>query len=72
VIFGLEPKYPLPEGWVPLEAATVVKCLDSEGNPALVLSHTQSLSSWESYGMLISGAKTVMDDIQASFESDDD
>jgi hypothetical protein len=72
MIFGLNPKNPLPEGWVPLEAAAVIKCLDEEGNPALYLSHTENLSTWESLGMLTIARRTVEDELADGFIEDED
>lgn len=52
MIFGLEPRGPLPENWTPLEAIAVVKCLAADGEIVLHLSSTPALPSWEAIGML--------------------
>lgn len=72
-LLGL-PVLDLPEGFVALEATAVIKCLDEDGAVALTVRSTNSLSSWESLGMLRAAARTTEDELAAGFvdESEDD
>ena len=67
MIFGLEPREPLPEGWTPLEAVAAVKCLDERGDVGLVLAATEGLSGWESVGMLVGALDAARSDLAESF-----
>lgn len=68
-IAGLE-VLDLPAGWTPLEASAVVKCLDEDGNVALFLRATETLSSWESLGMLSAARRATEDEVAAMFEAE--
>ncbi len=72
MIFGVETKQPLPDGWTPLEAVAVIKCLDEDGDPTLYLAATEALSSWESLGMLTAARDAQAGDVQARFIEEDD
>lgn len=71
LVFGLEPQHPLPEGWTPLEFTGMLKCLTEEGETALILTATKSLSSWEALGMLY-GAVRVQEGVLAEMFVDDE
>ena len=65
---------PLPEGWTPLEAVAVVKCLDQDGRTALVVRATDGLCTWDRIGMLRAAVVTNEADLAAEFiqeEGDD-
>lgn len=70
-VYGLEAP-PLPDGWTPLEAVTVVKCLDADGSAALVSKVTDGLSMWECVGMLSAVLDSQRADIQRCFIDPDD
>ena len=72
MIFGLEPHEPLPEHWTPLEAIAIVKCLDADGDTALVLTSTEALSCWEAAGMLQSALDLERDAMRSMFAPDDE
>jgi hypothetical protein len=72
MIFGLEPRHPLPENWTPLEAVAVVKCLDGDGNLALDVVSTTGVTGWEALGMLTAAAATETDDLREAFRPDDE
>lgn len=42
----------LPEGYTPLEAIVVVKCLDEKGNLDMHQDATEGLNTWEAIGMV--------------------
>ena len=71
MIFGLETKQQLPERWTPLEAVAVIKCLDEDGDPALYLTSTHGLNSWERLGMLAAAQVTSSCDLRDRFLPDD-
>ncbi len=71
MIFGLEAE-PMPDGWTPLEAVVVMKCLDETGEVALLTRSTEALRSWDAVGMLTAALDTQRDDVRANFISDDD
>lgn len=50
-VYGLEIEE-MPEGWTPLEACVVLKCLDDEGEVALATRQTDALRVWDVVGML--------------------
>jgi hypothetical protein len=50
-VFGLDTYAELPEGWTPLEAVVVVKCLDEGGEVKMFHTATESINSWEALGM---------------------
>lgn len=69
MIYGLKTTE-LQEGYVPLEAVAIIKCLDQNGQPTLVMETTDSLSSWEALGMLTAAARTMSDHLQDGFIED--
>ncbi len=58
---------PLPEGWVPLEMVTVVKCLDEDGEPGLCIRQSGGVSAWEVVGMLQTGLDANRDHLRESY-----
>lgn len=71
-IFGLTPRKPLPENWTPLEAVTVVKCLDENGHMALVTRSTDGITDWEGAGMHLAGLDTYRDSLREGFRAESD
>lgn len=71
-IFGLAPRAPLPEGWTPLEATAVLKCLDEEGDVVYYIATTEGLLLVEQLGMLTAAAATTTEDLNRAFRSVDD
>jgi hypothetical protein len=61
VIYGLETG-PLPDNYTPLEAISVVKCLDDEGDVVLVNRCTDGLKVWDIVGLLT----VTLDDARAA------
>lgn len=61
----------IPDDWTPLEAVEVVKCLDAEGNVALVSRATSGVTAWEALGMLIAAADGNRDELRADFIADE-
>lgn len=51
-IFGLDCDDPIPEGYVLMEAFAVLKGLDENGKPCLVVRHTPSCDYVLAVGML--------------------
>lgn len=71
MIFDLE-SGSLPDGWTPLEAIAVVKCLDEDGGVALSTRSTDGLTTWEGAGMLLAAMDTWREDLRDGFERDDE
>lgn len=71
MIFGLETPASLPDGWMPLEAISVVKCLDDEGSVVLYLAGTETLSTWEAMGMLQAALDVNRDTLRGAFAVND-
>lgn len=63
---------PLPDNWTPLDAIAVIKCLDEEGETALVLRTSDGLRVWDSVGLLTVALDTQRQTAQDMFESEDD
>jgi hypothetical protein len=70
-IFGLESE-PMPDKWTPIEAFAVVKCLDENGEVALLTRATNGISTWEAVGMLTAALDSQRDDLRAAFIVEDD
>lgn len=70
-IYGLTAK-DLPEGWTPLEATCIIKCLTESGGVALATRSTDGLYTWDRIGMLRAALLTDEDALKGAFESEDD
>lgn len=70
MIYGLETR-PLPEGYIPLEAVAVIKCLDAEGEPVL-LTRSTDMRIWDSVGMLTVALDQDRQSAIRAYEKDDD
>jgi len=57
----------LPENWMPVEGVAILKCLDAQGDPRLLLVATQTLSQWEAVGMLTAALDEIRDSMQKTF-----
>lgn len=66
MILDLELQGELPEGWMPLETVSVIKCLDEEGNPAITVRTTPGWTEWEMLGALMA----TCDQLRSSMKSD--
>lgn len=61
----------LPDGWTPLEAVTVVTCLNDEGQTSALLRITDGLMSWECVGLLeVAKHETLNDNHWVNDEDD--
>lgn len=67
-VYGLD-LGPLGDGYIPLEAIAIVKALDGDGDPTLVIRHARNLNDWERVGML-STALDVAKEQTASWRPD--
>ena len=59
----------IPEGWTPLEAVVVIKCLGGGGDVALHETATHSVSTWEVAGMLLWALDGSRDDLRDASQS---
>jgi hypothetical protein len=71
VLRGIE-LYPLPEGWTPMEALTVIKCLDADGNPTWCTRRTAGINDEELLGAMTLQVALLKRDILADWEDDPD
>jgi hypothetical protein len=71
VIYGLEAEE-MPDGWTPLEAVAILKCLDETGDVALLLRSTEALRVWDAVGMLTCALDTERAHSQQGFISEDE
>lgn len=55
---------------MPLEAVAVFKCLDSDGEPALVVRHSDGVAAWDAIGMLQIALDVNRDRASEMFEGD--
>lgn len=63
---------PMPEGWTPLEAFAVIKCLDEDGEVALLTRSTEGIRSWDAVGMLTAALDIQRDMLRCGFIEDDE
>lgn len=49
----------LPDGYVELEALTITKCLNEDGDLILHTAKSDGLNSWEALGMAITTADSL-------------
>lgn len=62
----------LPEHWTPLDAIAVIKCLDEDGETALVVRTSDGLRVWDSVGLLTVALDTERERAQDMFVSEDE
>lgn len=70
-IYGLEAEA-MPDGWTPLEAFAVVKCLDEDGDVALLARSTDGVRAWDAVGMLTAALDTQRDQLGKNFIPSDE
>ena len=70
MIYGLHAD-PMPAGYVPLEAITVLKCLDDEGDVVIVSRATSGLKVWDHVGLLTVALDAFRQDARAMWRADD-
>jgi hypothetical protein len=70
-VYGLESD-PMPDNWTPIECFTILKCLDENGEVALLTRATEGISTWETVGMLTAALDTQRDDLRAWFLKEDE
>jgi hypothetical protein len=70
-VYGLKLK-PLGDGYIPLEAVCIVKALDGDGDPTLVVRHAGNLNDWERVGMLAAALDIAKEQTAASWRGDPD
>lgn len=51
-VYGMEPDVPLPEGWQPVGAITVVRCIDPDGKRRIVTVYAGDVMAWEALAMV--------------------
>lgn len=68
-VLNLELAGGLPEGWVPVDVVSVVKCLDEDGDTALCVRTSGTLSTWEIIGMLTAANDASREALQADFKA---
>ena len=71
VLTGLE-LHPLPEGWTPLEALVLVKCLDEEGESTWSFRTTHRLNNEELLGALTVHRDLLRRRLVEGWSDDDD
>lgn len=62
----------LPEGYISLGFIAVIKCLDSNGDLAIVNVRDDNLSKWEAIGMLIQANDDLRDQLRAYVDRGDE
>ncbi len=62
----------LADGWTPLEALVLVKCLDDEGEATWSYRTTSGLNLEELLGAMVVHAELLKKRLVAEFEGDDD
>lgn len=63
---------PLPDGWTPLAMYGVVKCLNEDGEVALVTRGSAELTPWECVGMLTAALDSQRQFLQDCFDDEED
>lgn len=66
---------PLPNGFIPVESALVMKCLDDQGIPTLIVRNSRGLAVWDAMGMFQVALDVARSEARQSFISlhqDDD
>ncbi|MCO1580893.1 MULTISPECIES: hypothetical protein [unclassified Crossiella] len=71
VLRGLE-LFPLPDGWTPIEALAVVKCLDASGTPTWCTRRTAGINDEELLGTMVLQSELLKRDILSDWEDDGD
>lgn len=71
-VLGL-PLIALPQGWTPVDAVVVAKCIDPDGRMQLTVRYTDGLALWDVLGLLASATCTTEADMVGAWKpvSDD-
>ena len=64
--------FPVPDGWTPLEAIALVKCMDEDGRPTWAFRMTEGLSEEELLGALTVRTDLLRRDLLRSYDGDED
>lgn len=70
-VYGLQ-MGAMPDGWTPLDAFVVLKCLDEDGNVALLTRSTESLRAWDAVGLLTAALDVERAELRDGFINDED
>jgi hypothetical protein len=70
-VYGLDIG-PLGDGYIPLEAICIVKALDDDGDPTLVIRHAGNLNNWERVGMLSAALDIAKEQTAANWRTNDE
>lgn len=70
VLPGLE-AHPLPDGWTPLAAIVLVKCLDEDGDPSWAFRTTRDLNDEELLGALAVRIELLKRELLEQYTGDD-
>ncbi|SDM96965.1 hypothetical protein [Allokutzneria albata] len=71
VLHGVE-LFPLPKGWTPVEALTVVKCMDPNGQMTWCTRRTSGINDEEMLGSMMLQIELLKRDMLADWENDGD
>ncbi len=70
-LYGLE-VHPLPQGWTPISAIVLVKCLDEDGEPTWAFRTTDGLNDEELLGTLTVRTDLLRRELVDSYYDGDD
>jgi hypothetical protein len=62
----------LPDGWTPLSAIVLVKCLDEDGHSSWAFRTTDGLNDEELLGALTIRTDLLRQELSAAFSTEDD
>lgn len=69
LVYGLE-LGPLPDSHIPLEAIVIIKVLDDDGEPTLVIRQAGAITDWERIGMLSAALDIVKEQTADTWRRD--
>lgn len=72
MIFGLDCEDPIPDGYVLLEAFAVIKVLDEDGDPSLLVRHTPACDAVMAVGMLTLALEEQKNQMQFHWSDEDE
>jgi hypothetical protein len=72
LVFGLQPRTPMPEGSQAVEAITIVSYLNADGEVCLHLTGTPDLPSWTALGMMTAASDQYREQLKEAFEPTDE
>lgn len=62
---------PPPDSWVAIEQIAVLKCIDEDGETALIIRSSDGLTTWEALGMLEAAASQQRVRLSDCWEEED-